>query len=360
MEQGKEQATDKGGADEISLKELIIKIQEWSRFFWKKKFLILGITCLGAVLGLLSALRSKPQYVADLTFVLEDNSSSPLGAYSGLASQFGIDLNNGSGGSLFAGDNIMEFLKTRLIVERALLSPVQYQNKQMTLAECFIRFSNLRKAWSKQKKPFDVQFPLNEKRSAFTLDQDSVLNAIRKIIVKNNLKVEKVDKKLSFISVEVVSPVDTFSLRMTEALVKEAIDFYIDTKTQKTKANVDRLQLQADSMRILLDRKTYSAASVQDLNVNPAKQVASVGTELALRDKVVLQTLYGEVVKNLELSKIAMAREMPVIQIIDRPILPLEIKKLGELKGIVIGAILGGFLTSLTLLFYRIYKEIMS
>ncbi len=52
--------------------------------------------------------------------------------------------------------------------------------------------------------------------------------------------------------------------------------------------------------------------------------MASIGSELAMRDKTVLQTMYGEVVKNLEISKIAMAQETPIIQIVDMPILPLE------------------------------------
>jgi hypothetical protein len=360
MEQfGKPSEITKKG-DEISLKEVILKLQSWFKYLWAKKVWIIGVALMCGGAGLFLALNAKPSYVAELTFVLEETSSSPLGAYSGLASQLGLDLGSSGGSSLFAGDNIMAFLKTRLIVEKALLSPVLYQNKEMTLAECYIKYNNLRKKWSGLDKPFNVEYPLHSNRTIYSRSQDSVLNDIQTKVVNQNLTVEKVDKKVSFLSVKVLSPVDTFSKYFAEALVKEAIDFYTNTKMKKTMSNVDRLQIQADSMKLLLDRKTYSAAILQDLNANPAKQVASVNSELAMRDKSVLQTMYAEVVKNLEISKITMAREMPVIQIIDTPIFPLEIKKLGKLKGIVIGAFLGGFFTTLILLLLRMYKEVMN
>ncbi|MCW3462085.1 Wzz/FepE/Etk N-terminal domain-containing protein [Chitinophaga nivalis] len=360
MEQLGKSSDTATGNEEISIRELILKVQDWLKYLWRKKFWIIGITLIGAAGGLFIALKAKPTYAAELTFVLEDNSSSPLGSYSGLASQLGIDLGGSGESSLFAGDNIMKFLKTRLIIEKALLSPVKYDGKEMTLVESYIAYNDLRTQWSKLSQPFNVTYPVHQDRKTFSLNQDSVLNFIQNKIVKSNLTVDKVDKKLSFISVKVESPVQLFSKYLAEAVVREALDFYSNTKIKRTKANVDRLQLQADSMKSLLDRKTYSTAAIQDLNVNPARQVANVGTELAMRDKMVLQTMYGEIVKNLELSKIAMAREMPVMQIIDTPILPLEKQQLGKLKGIIIGAFLGGFLTTLALLVARIYKEIMN
>ena len=123
--------------------------------------------------------------------------------------------------------------------------------------------------------------------------------------------------------------------------------------------SVDRLQSQADSLENMLNKKTYSAAVAQDINANPARQVASVGVELVLRDKMVLQTMYAEVIKNLELSKLAMAQETPVIQIIDTPILPLDRKKFGKLKGLILGTFLGGFLTIIALIIRKVYREIM-
>ena len=151
-----------------------------------------------------------------------------------------------------------------------------------------------------------------------------------------------------------------FSKKFTERLVKEATDFYIQTKLQRSKVTVDKLQMKADSIELLLNRKTYSLAESQDLNLNPARSMAGIRTELAARDKLVLQTIFGEVVKNLELSKMAMAQETPIIQIVDRPVLPLKKNQTGIIKGIVIGGFLAGFATVFVLMLKRTYKLIMN
>jgi hypothetical protein len=66
------------------------------------------------------------------------------------------------------------------------------------------------------------------------------------------------------------------------------------------------------------------------------------------------------VVKNLELSKMAMAQETPVIQEVDMPILPLEKKRFGKLKGLIIGGFFGGVLIVLFLLMKKGYSDIMN
>lgn len=346
--------------DEISLKDLILNIQGWIRYLLRKWLIILIFGLIGAGVGLTYSLISKTIYIAQLTFVLEDNKSGSLGMYTGLASQFGIDLGGGSGSGIFSGDNIIEFLRSRLMVEKTLLSPITYAGKTQSLADYYIEMNNLRESWSGDPALANLKFPINPDRKKFSIQQDSVLHAIYNTVVKTNLDVTKPDKKLSFLSVECSTTDEIFSKAFTERLVKEATDFYVQTKIQRSKITVDNLQSKFDSLQFLLNRKTYSVAASQDMNLNPARNMAGVTTELATRDKMVLQTMYAEVVKNLELSRMAMAQETPIIQIVDTPILPLKKEKLGKLKGLILGGLLGGFLIITGLLVRRIYNQIMS
>jgi len=64
-----------------------------------------------------------------------------------------------------------------------------------------------------------------------------------------------------------------------------------------------------------------------------------------------------ELVKQTELAKVTLRKETPLIQIIDRPILPLAKEKFGKVKGIVGGA-LAGFLIVLGLILRRIVKKL--
>jgi len=345
--------------DEMSLKDLILKLKGWWKFLLSKWLIIVLFGLLGAGGGLLCAFLSKPDYVARLTFVVEESSSNPLSSYAGLASQFGLDL-SGGGSDIFSGENILEFLKTRLMIEKTLLSPIQRDGKITSLADLYLDIYDIRTGMDKKPELKGVHLPSDVKRSTFTVVQDSLLSTIYEAISKNALKVEKPDKKLSFVEVKVATQDEQFSKVFTERLVKEAINFYVSTKTQRSKSNVDKLQDRADSLEVLLNKKTYSAAVTQDFNINPSRRVATVSSELVSRDKMVLQTMYAEVVKNLELSRITMTQETPVIQIVDVPILPLKKEKLGKAKGLVAGGVIGGFFIVVFLTLGRLYKEVMN
>ena len=135
------------------------------------------------------------------------------------------------------------------------------------------------------------------------------------------------------------------------------MQFYVDAKTRRSKANVEKLQRQADSVLGMMNYKTYVAAASQDINVNPTKRVATVQTEIATRDKTVLMTVYGEVLKNLGMPKMVLAQETPVIQIIDTPILPLDYNKTSKLISAIIGAFLAGFIIMMFLSFKYMIKQ---
>jgi uncharacterized protein involved in exopolysaccharide biosynthesis len=64
-------------------------------------------------------------------------------------------------------------------------------------------------------------------------------------------------------------------------------------------------------------------------------------------------------VKNLELSKMSLLKETPLIQVIDQPVYPLEEIKFGKLKGLVLGGFLGGVFTIITLLLISFFKGVM-
>ena len=65
-----------------------------------------------------------------------------------------------------------------------------------------------------------------------------------------------------------------------------------------------------------------------------------------------------QLVAQLELSKVNLRKETPLVQLIDRPILPLPIEKTGKIKSFLLAGFLAGFLTLLYLVFGRLYREI--
>jgi uncharacterized protein involved in exopolysaccharide biosynthesis len=92
-------------------------------------------------------------------------------------------------------------------------------------------------------------------------------------------------------------------------------------------------------------------------NLNPAYNVKKTPGTRRQVDVQANTAILTQLVAQLELSKVSLRKETPLVQIIDHPILPLEKEKLGRLKSLVLGGFLAGLLTVLYLLFSRLYKN---
>ena len=348
--------------DEISLKELIQKIKEWIGYLKTQWKIIFGVAALGAIIGFTYASFQKPAYSATTTFVLEeDKGGGGLNGAMGLASSFGLDL-GGAGGGLFTSSNIIELMKSRLVVEKTLLNPVQVGGKEMSLADYFIQINNLKEAWSKKPALANINFPANADRTKFSLEQDSILQGISSGLTKNNLTIAQKDKKVSIISLTVKSENELFSKLLCEQLLKETSDFYIETKSKKARLNVEILQHQADSIRAELNSAITGVAAASDnvYNLNPALNVKRTPSTRRQVDVQANTTILTQLVAQLELSKVSLRKETPLVQLIDRPILPLEKEKLGRIKSFMLGGFLAGFLTVLYLVFGQLYKKLVA
>jgi hypothetical protein len=347
--------------DEISLKELLLKLKEWWTYLLSQWKLIIGVAFIGALLGLAYAWTSKPIYKAEFSFVLEDEKSSGgLGGALGLASQFGLDLGGGGGGGVFAGDNLLELMKSRSMVQKALLSPVNIQGKNQSLAEFYISLKGMRKGWEGKTYLKSLNYPIHADVNKFNRVQDSVLMGIHQDIIKNLLSVAKVDKKLSILKVTVNSEDEIFSKAFTEALVSVVSIFYVETKTKKSTDNVAILQHQTDSVRNQLNRAISGVAQSNDAipNLNAARQVLRSSGQQRQIDVQANTAILTELVKNLEISKLSLRKETPLIQVIDRPVLPLAVDRFGKARGILIGGFFAGFLVVVFLIGKRLIGQI--
>lgn len=337
--------------EDVNIKQLLNKLKEdvlLLKNSWLKITIVGGI---GAAIGLLVAFMKPVTYSGKLSFVLEEGKSSG-GGLSAIAGQFGIDLNSASGANsnMLAGDNIIGLLKSKKFTEEALLSSYD-SGSNYSLADKYADVYKLRQKWkSNSNINQEIFFPVQESRKGYTRLQDSLLQIIEEKIFKESISVERTDKKMSFFEVTTVFEDEKFSKLYTERIVKNAVDFYIETKTRRLRANVDRLQKRADSIGGLLNGQTYTAAAIQSssLDINPAYQTAGVNAEVNVRNKMMLGTIYGEVVKNLEIQKATLTQETPIMQIVDNIELPLKKNKPSKLFHLV----LGGFLASLFFCFY--------
>lgn len=344
--------------EEISLKELFEKGKEWYDYLLSKWKLIVVVGVIGAALGLTYSFLKKPIYTATLSFALEDEKSGGgLGGALGLASQFGLDL-GGSGGSIFSGSNLTELFKSRSMVEQTLLSAVTYKGQVISLAEMYIQTNNWREGWDSNPKFKNIQFLPETKRKYLTRAHDSILGVMYDNLSKSALNVGQRDKKVDIINITVVSTDELFSKYFCESLAKQVSDFYVETKSKKSRENMLILERQTDSIRRELNGAITGVAVANDntFALNPAMNVRRTPSARRQVDVQANTAILTELVKQSELAKVTLRKETPLIQVIDRPILPLPKERFGKAKGIVMGGFLAGFFIVLLLIIRRILK----
>lgn len=344
--------------DEISFKELMRRTLAWIKFLLKKWILFLLFAIVGAGIGFFYSGLKKTLYVAKTSFVLEDDKGGGLGSLAGLASMAGVDISNGGSG-IFQGDNIIELYKSRLMIKKCFLTPILVNKHSELLVDYFIDINKLKSKWI--NKPILKQIDFRKTQNGIiTRAKDSLLNEFIEDINKNYLFVSKPDKKLSILEVIVKSNNEIFAKEFNTLIVQTVNDFYLQTKTKKAQENVKILQLKTDSVRGVMNGAIYAASRVSDNtpNINPTRQTQRVAP--IQRSQFSAETnkaVLGELVKNLEMSKISLLKEKPLLQIIDQPVYPLDTIKLTKLKGSIIGAILFTFILTITLSLYRIINE---
>ena len=347
--------------DEITLKELLEKAKEWYSYLLSQWKIIVLAGVLGAALGLAYSISKKPIYTATLSFALEDEKGGGMSGALGLASSLGFDLGGGSGGGAFSGANLTELFKSRSMVEQTLMQPVRAGTDTISLAELYIQTKEWRKVWNEKPKLSVIQFPPYTKRKYFTREHDSIMGKMYEDLSKTSLTVAQKDKKISIISIDVKSENEDFAKAFTETLAKQVSEFYVDTKSKKARMNMAILQHQTDSIRAELNGAITGVAVANDntFMLNPALNVNRAPSAKRQVDVQANTAILTELVKQTELAKVTLRKETPLIQVIDRPILPLPKERFGKAKGILLGGILAGFLIVLGLIGRRLINTIV-
>ena len=318
--------------------------------------LTLLVVLLGAALGLAYSIFKPVRYNSEITFSVEDSKSIGGGLLSSLGGSLGMDIGSlaGSGNGVLSGDNVLSLLKSKSMMAECLKTPYPDSNKtNYVIADRYADVYGLRAKWASNKKiGRAIYFGQADQNIRL---QDSLLKVIIKRIEEKELTVIKPDKKLSFFNIAINTKDELMSLLITQRIIKIATDFYVNAKVGRLRSNIERLEKRTDSISNLLNQQTYAATEDARLllNVNPADINAPVYSEISQRDKMVLTTIYAELMKNLEVSKAALIQETPTVQIVDKPSFPLERIETKWYEGILIG----GILSFLAITAYLLFKQ---
>lgn len=265
--------------DEIDLLEL------WN-VIWNAKFFIAGFSLVATVLAVVITLYVLPvTYKSDM--ILQPTQSNSGGGMGGLAAlagnlPFPISMTGNNKSS-----QILTFLNSRNLQERLI-------KKYDLLA----RFYN--DQWDSEKKAWKSNDPE---------EQPSVVKALQGQILKSAYAVNE-DTETSLINVSWVDQDPAFAHLMLQRIITE-LNHYLNNE----------FEFDAKRERQFVEKQLAKATKELE---HWERQVPSQQLTLAtiLREQMATQTVYTELRKQLELSKITEAKELVRFKVLDPPFTP--------------------------------------
>lgn len=342
--------------NELTITDLIIRIRSIIIYLKTKKLIIFTFLILGMSIGIYKGIVSKPVYKSTTKFMLQsENQGFSLAGLTG-----GLLSSGGANNDMFSEANFMEIIFMRPLFEQTLLEefPEKLNGQKISYMDYYLIKTKKIEEFNENKQLKSIQFNIDEKIHSRT--KDSIMGTTISSFKENVVSISKVDEENAILKLDIETIDEKFSKYFGDALLKNVSEYAIENKIKKHKMTVSTLEKQVDSVRReLFASMGYIASSSDNLfGLNPALQSAKLPSSKKQVDVQANTIILSELVKHLELARMNLLNQKPLIHIVEKPIFPLEMKKLGIIKGAVIFGFISFILTFLVLLFTKFYNGI--
>ncbi len=337
--------------EEISLREALLTFREYFAEI-KRSLGVLFLFCLPFVaFQVFKALTTHDTYEAELSFMLNEDSSASS-AISGLLGSIGIPFGAPGEENL---DKILELSKSRKISQSTFFKNMEINGKSDLLANHVIEMLETRKKWN--KKGLLGGDPEFEDLDGFRFSQDSVAlfsnleNKALKHLHHHLIGSEKKEingllksnyqegSGIMYLTAKTFDP--EISVALTKNLFDELSDFYIKQAIEKQDFTYQIIKTKTDSIYGELSKKQFQLADFKDRNQGLFARTDQLTEQKLMLDIKKLGAMYEEATKNLEISEFSLKNNTPFIQLIDEPVLPIQAEEYSLLKAIITGLVIG-------------------
>jgi uncharacterized protein involved in exopolysaccharide biosynthesis len=353
----------------ISTKDLIIKILNIFKLISSNWRLILIAAGLGSATSLLFDVKSfkKPIYQASITFNLENGSAGGANDMANFASAFGMGGMGGMGGAksvdLFSGENFWEILKTRIVIEKALMTEVNLNGKKILMVNFYIEKSGIidnEWAGTMFKKPADkfIKYRFQKKNPInFSKFENEIMTDL---VTKIQAEAESGQINTSSLNyINTFTENEMLSKVWIETLLTTVYEFYKELKTKKTQMMLNIAERRADSLKIALYGNEQNLASYINQNNSMIMAEGQMQQQRMTRNTGILVNFQAQTLLQIDQLKTVLINQTPLYTIIEPVRLPLKAIKMGYGSNLTLGAIVGMILMTVFLIIKKAYESIV-
>ncbi len=341
--------------DEITLKELILKIQGFFHEALNNWKLIIFIAILfGVIFGSIKLLNDK-EYIAKSIFLI--NSGSQSGGISSILQSFGFGVSGGGIGPVGA---ITDLFRSKDLVSKTLLTKVKIDNEEDFIANHYIRIYELHEDWNEEEDYPEIHNFLfsTSNIDEFSIGSHRALNILHKVITEEQIGVG-LDDLTGIVNFTFTSKSEELSVEFNKTMYQIVNEYFTEFSVGPSIEAYEYAAERVDSISKALSSAEYQAAKFTDSEKGLFRKVDELPKKRAQRDAQILSIMLGEALKNYELAKFQSVNNQPTFRMMQSPVYPLDPEPRGLLTSIIIGGFLGGFLSTFYVIGRKIIRETM-
>ena len=354
MENNNVQQQNNFEEEEIDIMAIIMRL-------WEKRWFIIKVTCIFAVLGVFVAIFTPKEYTASCVVVPETKggafSGSSLG---GLAAMAGINLGASSGGEMLSPMMYDKLMKNIDLRKELMQTPINWEGYEepVTILDYYTNPDYAKTSVMGVVKKYTIGLPF------------TILNAIRGEQEKEEMQVPADGPKLSAYTQDELKCIKAFagqysvmadkkngdvtiSARMPEALaaaqVVDAVQnllqkYVIELKLQKAEVNYEYIKQRYDEAKVVFEQKQEEYAKFQDANKVLTSALSKAKEEQMRSEFNVAKDLFNQLTTQLVQAEMKIKEDIPILTVVEPVQVPLEKSKPQRIKILFIWCFLGGVL----------------
>jgi len=253
---------DNNYEDEITLKELILKVNEYFWYLWGKKWWIIVAGLIGGATGFYLAHMTPVTYTAELTYMVNEDEDGGIGGAGAILSQIGL---GGGSSSEYNLDKIVALSKSRRIVQQALMDSIEIDGEEDLIANHLINVLHLHDSWVDSENPELWGFYFtNSQVGSFNRTANGALKQIFNIVVggidTEGLLSNSYKESTGIFRLTLTSESEHLSSVLAERIYSCLSDFYVRQSTKKQRETLSQLSNKVDSIKTVLQSAEYRLA----------------------------------------------------------------------------------------------------
>ena len=312
---------------------------------------ILTFSIIGVLLGVTFSSIKKTRYKSSFSLFLDSGSGSGLNQYLGLAESFGFDL--GGGGGSMTPENIAELAVSKKIIYKTLFSQVNDDGINKLYVNLYLDSIGLPQL--EPKEIYNETFRIvSNNEDSLSLYESKLINEIYLEIKRKRLSVD-ISNKTSVIKHNVSMNNEEVTYQFSRLFINAVKSFYEKRTSEKKLSIISILTNKSDSIKSILLVKEEQLASLSDQNNFVVRKKYRLDELRLAREIEILNTMYAINIKNLEIAKFTHQETNDVLNVLDRPMLPLEEKSANP---IIYGGIGGTLFFTIILTFLLISSKL--